>query len=650
MDMDDGLSRWLLSRGPDCIDARALPDGAAFGPFRILGRIGRGGSADVFRARRESDGAVVAVKVPRRPDAVAAERFRREAALLSAHPHPALPALLDSGEAVRPGLPGKNGADGARLPFLALEELVPLDLPRSSAGVARFLEALCGGVAHLHALGFVHRDIKPSNVMRRPGSESPVLIDFGLVKEAAAAPGPAELGSVPLSVESGHAVVRGTPGYAAPEQFAGAGASPAADVYALGMIALRCFGGRPPLSWRRVLRRATAPLPEARYRDAEAFARAVRHRRRPFLAAAGLAAATALCFAAAVRAAVSERRARVRTGESAVSVLADLLSSANPETGGGRSSATVVSAVEKAVPSIRAEKDPSLRSALALEAGRLFEGVGRFAEAESLYGTAVEALRASGAPDAELAGALHRRGVARRRRDDLAGAETDLREALALRRALAARAPEARPELAATLSALGGACSFGGKAEESLALFLEAADLRRALSREDPGTWLRPFARSMSNLGVQLRDMERFGEAVAAHDEAVAAFRTLARSGASGAREDLARALGFRANALRGAGRFDEARADFAEATAEIRRMAEDEPGAYALSLGTVLGNAAALDAETGRPESARALAEEALSVLEAREREEPGSCAQPLGQIRILLEKLGAPAAGTRR
>ena len=130
----------------------------------------------------------------------------------------------------------------------------------------------------------------------------------------------------------------------------------------------------------------------------------------------------------------------------------------------------------------------------------------------------------------------------------------------------------------------------------------------------------------------------------------VAAFRTLARSGASGAREDLARALGFRANALRGAGRFDEARADFAEATAEIRRMAEDEPGAYALSLGTVLGNAAALDAETGRPESARALAEEALSVLEAREREEPGSCAQPLGQIRILLEKLGAPAAGTCR
>ena len=442
MDMDDGLSRWLLSRGPDCIDARALPDGAAFGPFRILGRIGRGGSADVFRARRESDGAVVAVKVPRRPDAVAAERFRREAALLSAHPHPALPALLDSGEAVRPGLPGKNGADGARLPFLALEELVPLDLPRSSAGVARFLEALCGGVAHLHALGFVHRDIKPSNVMRRPGSESPVLIDFGLVKEAAAAPGPAELGSVPLSVESGRAVVRGTPGYAAPEQFAGADASPAADVYALGMIALRCFGGRPPLSWRRVLRRATAPLPEARYRDAEAFARAVRRRRRPFLAAAGLAAAAALCFAAAVRAAVSERHARVRTGESAVSVLADLLSSANPETGGGRSSATVVSAVEKAVPSIRAEKAPSLRSALALEAGRLFEGVGRFAEAESLYGTAVEALRASGAPDAELAGALHRRGVARRRRDDLAGAETDLREALALRRALAARPPK----------------------------------------------------------------------------------------------------------------------------------------------------------------------------------------------------------------
>lgn len=270
---EDDLSQlddWLRRRGPDCLGGRVLEDGAAFGPFKILGLLGRGGSAEVCRAADTARGIVVALKVPHRDDRAGAERFRREARLLSKHSHPALPRLIACGE------------EGG-IPWLAIEELRPGDLPSSPRKVARFLLALCEGVAHLHSLGLVHRDVKPENILYRADGQ-PVLIDLGLVKESAGpAPFPA---NAPLSVVGSRAVGFGTPGYAAPEQFASGDISPAADVYALGMLALRCFGGRPPLCWRSVLRRATAPLPADRYPDAAAFARALRRRRLPAFARA----------------------------------------------------------------------------------------------------------------------------------------------------------------------------------------------------------------------------------------------------------------------------------------------------------------------------------------------------------------------------
>lgn len=263
------LDLWLRNEGAGCLPDNVVSDGAIVGPYHVLGLLGRGGNAEVYRAVAD-DGTVVALKVPRnRDDAGAVERFRREVRILKEQSDKMFPRIVDSGEA-------------GGLPWMAMEELSPCERPRTPRAVARHLAALCKGLERLHAHGLVHRDIKPSNILCRADG-SPVLIDFGLVKEAAkTAPFPAS--SAPLSVATdGRAIGHGTPGWAAPEQFSGGDITPAADVYALGMLALDCFQGEPPRSWRPLLLRATAPIPAHRYPDAAAFARAIRRRHLPVL-------------------------------------------------------------------------------------------------------------------------------------------------------------------------------------------------------------------------------------------------------------------------------------------------------------------------------------------------------------------------------
>lgn len=252
----------------------SFPDGETFGDWRVTAFIGKGGAGEVYRVEHATLGMAAALKVyvPRTGedascDAAARARFVRETGFLAKNACPAFPRFLGSGE--------RNGR-----PWYAMELLESRDLPSRDGDVARFLLCVADGVRHLHSLGLVHRDIKPGNILWRGGTRSrasaePVLTDFGLLKDMSVVPVPA---ANPLSVIEGKAVAVGTPRYAAPEQLNGGEVTPSADIYALGMLANECFGGKPPRVWARLIRRATAAIPAQRYPSVDSFVKSVRYR------------------------------------------------------------------------------------------------------------------------------------------------------------------------------------------------------------------------------------------------------------------------------------------------------------------------------------------------------------------------------------
>ena len=248
--------------------------GDDLGGWRITAFIGKGGSGEVYRAEHVASGTAAAIKIyiPRTGaeaarDALARARFLKEERFLAENAHPSFPRFWGFGEC------------GDR-PWYAMELLEERALPTRDADVAGFIIGVANGVRHLHSLGLVHRDIKPGNILWRGSLRCPVpvLVDFGLLKDTSAGHGHA---GDSLSVIDGKAVVVGTPRYAAPEQLNGGEITPATDVYALGMLANECFGGRPPRAWARIIRRATAAIPAQRYSSIKSLIGTIRRRHFP---------------------------------------------------------------------------------------------------------------------------------------------------------------------------------------------------------------------------------------------------------------------------------------------------------------------------------------------------------------------------------
>ena len=229
-DIDDGKLDSFLTAHEPVEFAFSYAPGELFGDWRVTAFLGRGGSAEVYRAENEAAGIVGALKILYRADDKARARFRREAQLSAELPGAAFPKFYGAGE------------DSGRL-YLAEELLEPMELPRDDAAVARYVLGVARAVEELHKRGFIHRDVKPRNVMVRPSTGECVLIDLGLAKEGGESP---RSRNDTLSVVDGRAVGVGTPGFSAPEQFAGGKIGVAADIHALGVLANVCFNGTPP--------------------------------------------------------------------------------------------------------------------------------------------------------------------------------------------------------------------------------------------------------------------------------------------------------------------------------------------------------------------------------------------------------------------
>ncbi|QOC95047.1 serine/threonine-protein kinase [Micromonospora craniellae] len=199
--------------------------------YRLDERIASGGMGDVWRGLDQVLGRTVAVKslLPALLDEPGfAERFRGEARTMATINHPGVVDVYDFGNDQEIAFLVMEYVEGDPL-SATLSRVGRLTPARTMALVAQAADAL--HAAHLK--GIVHRDVKPGNLLVRPNGTL-VLTDFGIARS--------ELVGQLTAAGS----VLGTASYISPEQATGQVATPASDVYALGVVAYQCLAGRRP--------------------------------------------------------------------------------------------------------------------------------------------------------------------------------------------------------------------------------------------------------------------------------------------------------------------------------------------------------------------------------------------------------------------
>ncbi len=226
--------------------------------YRVLGRIGRGGMADVFEVEHVALGRHLAMKVLRQRASEndrLVRRFRREAMAASRLETEHVVRIVDYG-LLAEGFPyfvmdllrGQN-----------LRSLLAAESRLASTRVANLAIDVCLGLHRAHAAGLVHRDLKPENLWLSQGDDGReicILLDFGVAR-------------VEGAHTTGDGALVGTVRYMSPEQIGAGEPGPASDLFSLAVIMYECLSGVSPFgadslerTLYRILNEAPTPVHE----------------------------------------------------------------------------------------------------------------------------------------------------------------------------------------------------------------------------------------------------------------------------------------------------------------------------------------------------------------------------------------------------
>lgn len=508
-----------------------LQIGDRIGPWRLTGALGAGGMGQVFAAERDDDlyQQRAAVKVLRgRPDAQLLALLARERQILATLDHPHIARLLD------------GGSTPAGHPYLVMAyvdgQAIDTWCNRHQADAAtrvRLLGQVADALGHAHRHLVVHCDLKPGNVLVTTDGHA-VLLDFGIARL--------------LQSGSDASPVALTPGYASPEQVAGAAVTSASDVYSLGRLTQLLLQGQPrPAEWLAIVDRACAVNAEARYGSAAELAADLRRwllhqpvralldrpgqtgyrlrkalrRRWPWVLTAGAVLAGASAFTVGLvherdRARRAEQQAQQQASTAlAVSrFLTGLFQDADPRQA-RRPDLPAATLLDRGRERMDAElaNQPALRSELGLTLGQAYDNLGWPTPAADLY-TRSAALAAQAQQPEREADALSRLAVLHSNAGRVAPAEAAAERALQLRQQL--HAADSLP-VAEALGNLGLVRVAQDRWAEAQGLLARSLEIRRRRLGDDA----LETATARHNLGFMEQQAGRAEAALAQYVEAL---------------------------------------------------------------------------------------------------------------------------------
>ena len=228
-----------MTQLPDDVEVADLAD-----EYELLGELGRGASAVVYRARDRALGRLVAIKVVRAHSIAGADdamrRLAREARTVARLQHPHIVTVY----AVRRLQTGGLALVMQLVPGRTLKQAITEHGPFAPEQAEQVMRDVAEALAYAHSRGVVHRDVKPENIFLDADSGRALLSDFGIAHTN---------DNESRLTMTGAAI--GTPAYMAPEQIDGAPADARSDLYSFGLVTWEMLTGRAPVGRRVAVQR-----------------------------------------------------------------------------------------------------------------------------------------------------------------------------------------------------------------------------------------------------------------------------------------------------------------------------------------------------------------------------------------------------------